>query len=459
MLTHPLNWKFPKLTHPLNWKIRKPALVWSVPTFSEAAVFFFVALSPIQDSALQETPLKGLAASVSLLPMFVLIAITLPRWIAGGMNVKRITLGCCAYAALVTVYGFLHFGLASQGESLIVKSLTHFITFAVFLGAAFLPQYELRGAVRAGCFAAFTLLALGVFFSQGAPFGLPQLLEGSVFHYLPNADFGRPRGLSTESSTLSVTVIAIGLLCAHFSRTRRNQVFFVLATLGLLVVSASKGGIFILFICAGVLALMKWRRWYQVPVLAAALIAIGYTASIWVPRLFPEEGVEASGSVQTRASMVLTAVYVAEHYPLGVGFSGFIPAIREYLPDAMATMQEETGIPLIFTEAQDFLGSSEGIGTKTFFFDQLIRFGWPFAILFVVLTWKLLKRLAGRQWILFVAVLASVIAVCTYVGFTGEFATAILFGVAMRELASLPSLRGRQRESVLALAQPEAERG
>jgi len=409
------------LKHPLDWRL---------PSFVEAATFSFVALSPIQDFALQETPLKGLAACLSLLPMLALVAVGIPRWIASRMMLKRVTLICCTYAVLVTVYGFFRFGFASEGEGLILKTVTHLITFAVFLGAAFLPQYELRGAVRAGCFAAFALLTIGILFSQGAPFGLPQFLEGSVFHFLPNADFGRPRGLSTEPSTLSVTVIAIGLLCAHFSRARHARVLFVLATIGLLIASASKGGILILFICTAVVVLMKWHRWYQFPLLAIALIVVGYTASSWVPRLFPDEGVEASGSVQTRASMMLTAVYVAEHYPLGVGFSGFIPAIREQLPDAMAAMQEETGIPLVFTETQGFLVSSEGISTKNFFSDQLIRFGWPFVILFLVLTWKLLKRLT-RERILFVAVLASIIALCTYVPLNGQFATAILIGVAL----------------------------
>ena len=120
-------------------------------------------------------------------------------------------------------------------------------------------------------------------------------------------------------------VIAICLLCAHLSRSRSSKCFFLFASIGLLFASASKGGILVLFICLFILALTKWHRWFQIPVLVVTLLPLGFFAVSWLPSLFPEQGALQSSSVQTRASVILCALNTVEHHPFGVGFPGFFP--------------------------------------------------------------------------------------------------------------------------------------
>jgi len=125
------------------------------------------------------------------------------------------------------------------------------------------------------------------------------------------------------------------------------------------------------------------------------------------------------------------------HHPFGVGLTGFLPAIARYLPGAMSKLEAMFSFPLYFGEVSEYLTSADMVSTKTFFFDQLIRFGIPFAFVFVIFIGRLLKRLAVmKQTILLVAVLASAIAVTTYVPGTGNFAIPIVFGIALSEVKS-----------------------
>jgi hypothetical protein len=398
-------------------------------------LFFLIALSPIQDLFLQATPLKGLGASASLIPMLAMVSLVFARWLAqGAFHVRRVVLICVAYALGISVYGFLYFGVNSQNENLFLKSLTTLITLGLFLAAIFVPEYEFRGTVRTACYVAFAILILGILFSRPTPFGLPELFDNPILHNTPATEFPRPRGLSTEPSTFSVTVIAICLLSAHLSRKGSSKLFFLIASLGLLVASGSKGGILVLLLCLFILALTKWHRWYQIPALTVALLMLGFLAVSQLPRLFPEEGPLQVGSIQTRASVILCALNTVEHHPFGVGFSGFFPAVTVYLPEAMRTVQAQSPFPLDFTEASEYLTSSQDVSTKTFFFDQLMRFGIPFAIFFGFAMTMLLKQLgASRQQILFVAVLACTIALSTYVTLSGQYATSILLGAALVE--------------------------
>jgi hypothetical protein len=258
-----------------------------------------------------------------------------------------------------------------------------------------------------------------------------------ALHFTPLVDaIVRPRGLSTEPSTLSVTVISVSLLCAHFSLTRMVKVFFVVSAIGLLWMTGSKGGIFVLFICAVVLLALRFRKWYQAPLLLAAVIPLGLFAVSFVPSLFPEENPLLSSSLDTRAVMIVCAAKTVEHNPLGVGFSGFLPAVAAYLPESMDDIQELYPLPLAFNEVSQYLTSAEEVSTKTLFFDEAMRFGLPFIILFAVFSIKLLKRLAIKQnKVLFVGTLAVILALCSYIAVL-EYATAILLGVAYRDSLS-----------------------
>jgi hypothetical protein len=417
-------------------------------TLHRVLIFTFIALCPIQDFILRGTALIAIVgSSPSSVPLLFIIFLTLADWIiCGRFRVLQVGAIAALYAFVLTIYGVIQFGVTFYSENLIRTSLGSLMVLSFFLAAIFLPRYELRGTVRFACYVAFFLLVLGLCFSRPTPFGLPGLFDNPVSHYTIIPTLDRPRGLSSEPSFLSVTTISIGLLCAHFSRKRISQAFFLLATVGLLVAIGSKGGFFIIFICLGILAMLRFHKWYQLPVFVLAIVPLALIATAWIPTLFPEEGILVSGSVQTRVSMILCAIFIVAHHPFGVGFSGYRPAVSQYLPDSMRAIQSLSPLPLDFTEVSEYLGVSPNVGTKTFLFDQAMCFGLPFIIWFIVLLIRLLKKLGVEKRILFVGVMAVAIAFCSYVSVSGEYATAILFGVAIQEAGR--NLLGRSRPLV-----------
>lgn len=397
-------------------------------------LFTFIAFCPIQDFFLRGTAVAMVGSSPSSIPLLFIIVLSFAYWaLCGEFRVLQIGAISALYAILLTIYGVMQFGISFYGQNLLRKSIGSLTVLSMFLAAIFLPRYEFRGTVRSACYAAFFILVFGLCFTHPTPFGLPSFFDNPAFHYTIIPTLDRPRGLSSEPSFLSVTTISIGLLCAHFSRTRISKAFFLLATVGLLVAIGSKGGIFIIFICLGILAMLRFRKWYQLPILGLAIVPLGLIAAASIPTLFPETGVLQSDSVQTRASMIVCASLTVAHHPFGVGFSGFLPAVKRYLPESINSIQALSPLPLDFSEVLEYLGPSPNVGTKTFLFDEAMCFGLPFVIFFIVLIISLLKRLHMETRILFLGVMAVAIAFCSYVSVSGEYATAILFGVAIQE--------------------------
>ncbi len=410
--------------------------------FVQLCLFLFIALCPIQDFVLQGTPLRSLGASPCIFPLFAIALVEGAQWLLSRkMRVSFTVVICLAYVLLTAVYGLLLFGFRSHGENLLWKGTTIFISLAAFILAIKL-DYDRGPVVRTAIYVAFTLVLIGFLFGNANPLGLPALVENGVLHFNSLPDV-RPRGFASEPSQFSLTAVIIGLLSVHVARSRAGKTLLFLLTLGLLIASGSKGGILTLFICVIILCIMKWHsKWYHILILLFFLFPLGLLLIWLIPNLFPEEAFVWSGTIPTRFSMIICAWMTFIHDPFGVGLTGFLPAVAKYLPGAMSTLQSIFPFPLDFSEVSDYLISSDMVSTKSFFFDQLMRFGIPFVFFFVVFIGTLLKRLvAERQRVLFIAILASTIAIITYAPGTGNFAIPIVFGVALNEVRNGPNPR------------------
>ena len=110
----------------------------------------------------------------------------------------------------------------------------------------------------------------------------------------------------------------------------------------------------------------------------------------------------------------------------------------------MSTLASVSPFPLDYREVSGYVTSADMVSTKTFFFDQLMRFGIPFALVFFAFIYGLIKRLASeKQTTLLIAILAAGIAITTYVPGTGSFAIPIVFGIALSEVKGVPILGRR----------------
>jgi hypothetical protein len=123
---------------------------------TQACLFLFIALSPIEDFFLAGTSLRLLGRSLSLFPLLWLALASL--WSAFMyFRADRRLLLVLLYAFLISVYGVCVFGFISYGENMVVKGFSSFISLGLFLFAIFGVDYGNRPLVRFAVYTAFVV--------------------------------------------------------------------------------------------------------------------------------------------------------------------------------------------------------------------------------------------------------------------------------------------------------------
>ena len=403
----------------------------TIPVY-DSLVWMAVALCPFQDTILQHSPLKLTAAAFSFVPlMSLLLLVGAQNWLRKPLIVSRNRLLIIAYCAIVCACNavWIENGDAHLHIQLFLPYtvLTTLMLFTV-LGIKYRPGRGLRRAVYAAFF--FTILGI----VSGQMFGANAI---SFLQVTPSLS-GRPHGFSTEPGTLSVQIVAVGMLTAHFlSRPWRKWLIGVV-TCALLVFSSSKGGFIALLLCTIVLALARTRvslAWKLA--VGVVLLPLLYAGGLVVASMFGTLiDTNQTSTIATRVSMTIYALITIVHRPWGVGFNGFLPSIPRYLPSAMHFVQTLFPVPLAFGEVRSYLYPPQAeADCKTFFFDFLVFFGIPFAVVFVRFVGHLLSRLFrfGHYW-LFIGVLFSALALTTYYSTLYAWTLPILFGISVNEV-------------------------
>jgi O-antigen ligase/polysaccharide polymerase Wzy-like membrane protein len=408
-------------------------------TVDEVLLWTMVVLSPLQDTALQSTPLKLVAASPAVFPLIALMALHMVRRIL-RMDYKfhRWTLIAAGYALLVSVAHLIAYSqgvLVLEWRALRGGSIFAILAFFVVFG---LDLRNTRG-LRIAAYTALCLTLVGI--AIGAILGANAV---PLLQSTPSLT-GRPNGFSTESSTLSVQTVCTGTLTVHFLSKIWQKVGIGLLTCVLLVYSQSKGGLISLMLCITILAIIKTRSSLTIKIIAAFIVIPAlYLGSLFLVSMFGSIIAEnQTSSIATRLSMAIFSMITVAHNPLGIGFTGLLPAIREYLPRSMDLVQSWFPIPLAFVEVKSYLVPPyRDADCKTFFFNYFVFFGFPFAFVFFRFAFGLLRRLylAGRDS-LFVGALFCLTALLFYYSTMNAYTLPLLFGVALCEV--------RQRETAL----------
>jgi hypothetical protein len=391
-----------------------------------------IALSPFQDTFLQKTPLKLPAASLSFLPLMALFILAgIQRLLRRPLTISRPMLIMAVYAAVVCIANVVW---VTNGEavlytqSLFARGLLAVLVLFAMFGINYRFTRWLRVAVYLGFF--FTIVGIAC----------DRLLGANAIVLLQNTPSfsGKPRGFCTEASTLSVQIVASGMLTAHFL-TRPWQKWTVgILTAALLVLSNSKGGLISLLLCIVVLGVVKTRSSVLAKVgVSFVLLPLIYFGSLFIFSIFGALiEVNQTSTIATRLSMAVYALITLAHNPFGVGFTGFLPSIPRYLPQAMRFVQGLFPLPLAFVEVRGYLYPPQSeADCKTLFFDFLVFFGIPFAIVFFRFVGGLLRELFKIQcnW-LFVGVLFSAMAMMTYYSTVNAWTLPLLFGISLGEL-------------------------
>jgi hypothetical protein len=398
----------------------------------DGLVWTAVVLSPFQDTALQNTPLKLLAASPSIVPLSALfLLVSARRLLKKPFVVGRSTFIMAVYASMVCAVNLVWM---NHGEAVIYWKplLTYTFLTAFMLFTVFGMDYRASRGLRIAIYLGFCFTIGGIVCGQLlGPNAIPLL------QVTPSLS-GRPHGFSTEASTLSVQIVASGMLTAHFLARNWQKWGVAIVTCLLLVFSDSKGGLISLLLCGVVLGIAKSRSSVLSKIVVAiVMIPFIYFGSMFILSAFGTiVDTNQTSTIATRLSMPVYAVIAVAHNPFGVGFTGFLPSIPRYLPNAMSFVQSLFPFPLWFGEVKGYLYQSQAnADCKTFFFDFLAFFGIPFAVTFFWFMSTLLRRLYRHQcyW-LFVGVLFSVIALMTYYSALNAWTVPLLFGISLHEL-------------------------
>jgi hypothetical protein len=401
-------------------------------TIDDVLLWSAVALSPLQDTALQKTPLALVAASPAVFPLLGLLFLhVMRRMLRLNFAFRRWTLLAAGYVLMTSLAHFVarsHGVTVLEWRSLRGSSILAILLFFTLFGV----NYRDTRGIRIAVYIAMAITLIGIVVGAVLGANAIPLLQATP------SNTGRPSGFSTEASTLSVQTVCIGILMTHFMRGRWQKACVALLTCALLVYSQSKGGLISLLLCVTILGVIKSRSSLATKVLVASIvIPVLYLGSLLVASMFGDNiDTNQTSSVATRLSMAVFAIITVAHNPLGVGFTGFLPAIRDYLPGAMTVVQSWFPIPLGFGEVSGYLEPPyQDADCKSFFFNYFVFFGIPFAIVFFQFAFRVLRRLlAAGCDSLFVGVLFCLFALMTYYSTTNSYSVAILFGVALREV-------------------------
>lgn len=411
-------------------------------TIRNIFISLWIILIPFQDSGLQSLGIGFLGKSPSFIPLIAIIFLDILKNVndsfSGGKAIrfKKIWLYVLVYMASISLL-YLIISYISLGDiviykrNLIFKSINLFILTVLFIYPIFFIKYH-EIAIKKELFICFIVTILGVFLCDYMQSDFFQ--NNQIFHSVPyEYSNQRPRGFSLESSWLAIMIISLGFLLLHYLERKMSKFLILITMLVMLIFSISKGAILSLAIVTFVILNLKLKLNFlmRIFVLFITLVMVIGIGSEMVS-LITVDITRFTSSV-SRITLIVTSFLILLHNPLGVGFTGALPAIHDYLPKGISLVNSLTNFDLNFFEVKGYIDAvtDTQISTKTLLTDYAIYFGIPFIISFFVFNYKLLSRLRKRQILyLYAGVFFLFITLCTYSDGIGMYNISLLYGIA-----------------------------
>ncbi|WP_096087128.1 hypothetical protein [Agaribacterium haliotis] len=305
------------------------------------------------------------------------------------------------------VFVFLNRNALAAGDIWLIKVFLLLLMSSVVMLAFWLPDYDIDFLLDRGV--RFILLALPtivvylfcvalrldllekgivVVFSVVAAIYLLNLLVPSAVNnvsplqHTPALAPHRMRGFTLEASTFGFQFTVAFLL---FSSVKKISPFVAFALLFLLCAPITSKGT---MVCIGVAGFVAFSHCYvrvtpavKIAVTSFMLVALVSIVSGPLAEMF-HSSIYKYGSVGTRSAVILLPLVSLVHFPLGVGFFGFLPAFYEYGPLSVDFLDMLFPNVMNFDEVFYYFipGNTIGVSTKSFFMDWFLYGGLIFLI-------------------------------------------------------------------------------
>ena len=241
----------------------------------------------------------------------------------------------------------------------------------------------------------------------------------------------RMRGFTLEASTFGFQIIVVMLLL--FIVIKLKMIVAIPILILIASITVSKGTLLCLVLSCFVYMALSIRSGIKYVIFLSSLIVLPFIFSDSVYSLFASD-IENYSSVATRGTMLFTSIVILFKYPLGAGFFGYLPAIYENGFNAIELYQAVFPVKLNFHEVLTYfvVGATEGVSTKTFFFDWVIFAGLPFVVAFMCFNRFLYKSFyTQKQHLEIICLFFLNFSLMTYMPLEGRyiapFAFAFLF--------------------------------
>ncbi len=384
-------------------------------------VFFIFILLPFEDSWLQATPLGYAGASLSVVPLLILLVL---KTLSGQFSKEfYIFLGYSIIVSLIftVIYQDLPFDtLIDRGLRVFALYFLYYFTFVYF------KESKVDIATPS------TLLLIIILTSILIIVFAPEFLNSvSAVHFSETPNF-RPRGYSIEASTFGY--IAISSILLFCWKKNINIYLGLTASLACTLLISSKGAMMSLLLSAFIYLLLSSKLKLFSKVIG--LLLAGFLAIAIAPVIAAvfQADLDEYTSTATRSTMALVSIISVFHSPIGHGFTGYLPYINSNGHYAMDLLSAISPIPLNYSEVANYFvkGAYKSVGAKSFVFDSIIILGLPFIVYFIKII-KLgrekskISKNPARDILFFY----SAISLTFYIPGIGGYISAVIMGACL----------------------------
>ncbi|MBE5215361.1 hypothetical protein IG605_012950 [Pectobacterium quasiaquaticum] len=378
-----------------------------------------IILLPFEDSFLRGTAIGYAGASLSIIPTLLLFLYRLIFF-----KIEKKLLVYSFYGVFISVFYFF-LNQSYDSDVTVVQGIKYFILYFYFV---YLYLYfkntkiNYSNAIKIMFFITLLSVLLSFIFKD--------FLDGaSVLHFEPSRNF-RPRGFSLESSTYGFLCITAMFMFALVMGIRLWTLFFLGVVICFLIMSKGTILVFSVAVIASYV-ICSGKNFFNL-ILSLLGVIICYFAFYFLLDQGFSSDLESYTSSSTRFVMVLVGLFSLLYNPFGNGMTGFLPTIYEHGPTIVSFLKESGFSWLNFSEVSEYfvVGNTKNIGTKSFFFDSIIFFGFPFVVIFLKNIISNMKySYKENDYVALAMIIFISLALVFYISGVGSYIAAVAFGI------------------------------